>query len=198
MSSTHPRPRIAALLALAVSGLCLGSCRSTELQVQPDEYPPVEAASFGSMQNVSVSGQIWVGATPREADLELAQRRGVTTVLDLTSAEEASRAPESEVDAEAACRRLGLLYVQPEGFEGGMPDPAAVDFVLEMLRANGERPLLMYCTTGRRCAAFLAIHRAADLGVPLEEAIAEARRAGMSPEDEDFVSAEVLRLDSAR
>jgi hypothetical protein len=57
-----------------------------------------------------------------------------------------------------------------------------------------DEPLLMYCGTGRRCAAFLAIHRAADLDVPLDEAIAEARRAGMRPEDEAFVQAQVERL----
>lgn len=192
MSSTNPRLSIAALVGLALAG-----CGSTELQVKANEYPPVEAASFGTMHNVSVSGAIWVGATPQEADLELALRRGVSTILDLTSPEEASRESDGAVDAEAACRRLGLEYVHPEGIDGDETDDAAVDFVLATLSANAEQPILMYCGTGRRCAALLAIYRATELGVPLDEAIAEARRAGMRPEDAAFVGEQVERRQQA-
>lgn len=188
MNAVPPR-----LLAALLTGFAFAACGSTELEVQADEYPPVESASFGTMHNVSLCEYVWVGAAPQEEDFELASRRGVRTVVDLSSPEDSGEAPAPGFDAGAVCRRLGLDYVHPQGLDAGTPGDECVDFVLGILESNGDQPTLMYCGTGRRSATFLAIYRATELGVPLDDAIAEARRAGMRPEDETFVSTQVER-----
>lgn len=184
-----------ALVALGL--LASGGCRSSDAEPPAADYPLVESSSFGSMRNVSMSwslsSPIWFGATPGELDLELARRRGVTTVIDLSTLEE-----ECEVDADGACRRLGISYYHPEVPSSSDPSDELVDLVLATLARDDAEPTLMYCGSGRRCAMFLAIFRAIYVRVPLDEALVEARRAGMRPQDEGFVRAQVERLIRAR
>jgi len=148
------------------------------------------------MRNVYLVGRLWFGAVPGVADLELARRRGVTRVIDLCSPDEAT-----EVDLASACRSLGLEYlggmIPVEELEGD----DSVDLVLSWLGSppdDGEEPwTLMYDGTGGRCAAYLAIHRVVGQGVELDEALVEARRAGMKPGLlEELVRAQVARLTS--
>lgn len=148
------------------------------------------------MRNVSLVGRLWFGAVPAAGDLALARRRGVARVIDLTSPSE-----RSAEDLAAECKRLGLEYL------GGVirgEDPQgddSVDLVLPWLAAAdaaADAPwTLLFDGTGGRCAAYLAIHRAVGGGVPVEEALVEARRAGMKPGVlEDFVREQVARLAS--
>jgi protein tyrosine phosphatase (PTP) superfamily phosphohydrolase (DUF442 family) len=58
-------------------------------------------------------------------------------------------------------------------------------------------PRLIFCGTGGRSAMFFAIHRVVDQGVPLDQALLEARRAGMKPgAPADFVRRQTERLQS--
>ena len=126
-----------------------------------------------------------------EADLDLAARRGVQTVVDLSLPEEEQRCDVARVSQEH-----GFAYWRIA--ESGDPwTDEAVDRVLSILREAGG-PVLLFCGTGGRCAAFVAIHLAVDEGVPLEEALVAARRAGMKPgEPEAFVRRQVARLTGA-
>jgi uncharacterized protein (TIGR01244 family) len=145
------------------------------------------------MRNVSVMGEIWLGACPSEPDLELASRRGVAVVLDLSWPSEAPA-----YDVELACRRLGIDYRRARVADRELPSDETVDQVLGVLAECADEPTLLFCGTGGRCAMFLAIHRATELGVPLEVALTEARHAGMLPDREAFVRRQAARLGGAR
>jgi hypothetical protein len=146
------------------------------------------------MRNVSLVGHLWFGAAPGEEDLALAKRRGVLRVVDLRAPSERSDEGLAE-----ACRRQGLEFL------GGaivVEDPQgddSVDLVLPWLAAadaGSDAPwTLAFDGTGGRSAAYVAIHRAVERGVPLDEALVEARRAGMKPGVlEEFVRTQVGRL----
>jgi len=185
--SRHPRLAPFALLAL----LALAACESTSQHETTASYPEIVASSFGEMRNVSVTGSIWFGTTPTIADLELAERRGIERVIDLSTPGE-----ESECDVAGVCGELGLEYLMAANDSGDVVADHCVDLVLGWLREG--QPTLMFDGSGGRCATYVAIHRAADLGVPLEAALVEARRAGMKPgEPEIFVAEQVSRLTSA-
>ena len=176
-----------ALLALA---LAAAGCRSGGDVQDTPPWPPVESAELGGMRNVSRSGSLWFGGGPDEADLDLAARRGIGTVIDLSTPDEA---PPCEVDA--VCREKGLVYVDLGDTERELLSDRAVDAVLRELAELAGEPVLLYCGNGSRCAMFVAIYRAAMEGVPLEQALVEARRAGMKPgEPEVFVREQVARL----
>lgn len=185
----------AALLLLLALGA--SACRSDRGAETSAAYPPIVSSDFGEMRNVSVAGPIWFGTFPSREDLELARRRGVMRVIDLASPAEV--AAESPPDYARECQRLRIeLLAGAIQTEDPQTDDA-VDLVLQWLapKESGApcEPTLMFDGSGGRCASFLAIHRAVELGVPLEEALVEARRAGMKPgAPEAFVRAQVARL----
>jgi protein tyrosine phosphatase (PTP) superfamily phosphohydrolase (DUF442 family) len=178
---------ILAALALAASG-----CRAAGARVLANEYgpPPASPAALGSMRNVSVSGAVWIGSHPSASDLDLAHRRGIATVIDLSLPEEGQG-----YDVAATCEGLGIAYV-PLGIQSACPIPEeAVDRALSELRSAQRGPVLMFCGNGGRAAMVFAIWRALDGGIGVEEALVEARRSGMKPgAPEDFVRAQIVRL----
>jgi protein tyrosine phosphatase (PTP) superfamily phosphohydrolase (DUF442 family) len=152
----------------------VGACRSTTKNHELVSYPPLVPDEFGSMHNVSCAGPIWIGGMPSSDDLELAQRRGVELVIDLSVPSE-----ESTCEVRTQCRLFGLTYASAGLENEDQLTSESVDLVLANLRSADLPPTLMFCGTGSRSAAYLAIYRVTELGVPLEDALVEARRAGM-------------------
>ncbi len=180
---------LALLVALAAG------CRTTSEPIVTREYgcPPVLHATLGTMHNVSVSGEFWFGSIPAEPDLDLAERRGIKTVIDISGPSETP-----EYDVAAACKSLGLRFVAIDLECRDCLDDVLVDRVLDELRAAHGEPLLLFCANGSRAAMVFAIHRCIDDGVAIEQALTEARRAGMKPGDsENFVKRQVERLTKA-
>lgn len=186
---TAPLGTLGRMLALAT---LVVACQATREPVVTREYgcPPVVHATLGSMHNVSVSGSLWFGSLPAAADLDLAHRRGIETVIDLTTPAEAQG-----YDVASVCKELGMRYVSIGVECRDCIDDPLVDEVLAALRTADGGPLLLFCNNGSRAAMIVAIHRCVDEGVSLEEALTEARRAGMKPgEPELFVKNQVARL----
>ncbi len=178
---------IGVLVALVFS--CT-ACSSLREEPTVADYPPLESGDFGSMRNVSMCGPIWFGSAPTPEDLDLAARRGVRTIIDLTVPDE-----RGDEDLRPGCHSLEIDYL-----DAGLPavdhiGDEAVDLVLSRLGKGESGPILMFCGNGGRCALFVAIYRTVILGVPVEAALVEARHAGMKPgEHEDFVRSQVERL----
>lgn len=167
------KPAVLALLLLA-------ACKTLPDEPVPNGWPPFESASMGEMVNVHRVGELWVGGLPSQTDLELAARRGLKQILDVRPAHQAAGD-----DLPLAARELGLDFVSLS-FDAEQPDPAIVERALGELRRPGAK--LLFCNDGGGAALILAVHRVRDQGVPLEEALSEARRMGMKPgAPEDFV-----------
>ena len=174
------------LLALAFAG----ACRTGPPAEEPPAYPRLVPADFGAMHNVSRVGELWIGGMPNADDLELAQRRGVELVLDLSVPSEVRTC-----DVAVECRKLGIDYATAGIAADSKLTSESVDLVLAELDREPEVPTLMFSGTGARCASYLAVYRVVRQGVPLEEALIEARRAGMQAGPAaDFVRNEVARL----
>ena len=98
---------------------------------------------------------------------------GVTTVINLRpQAEMAGRDEASEVEA------AGMRYVE-------IPVDGAAGITMENARAlrslldDANGTVLVHCASGNRVGALIALS-AADEGVPVEEALARGRAAGMT------------------
>jgi hypothetical protein len=178
-------------LALILSHAPLNGCQSTGNDGTTASYPPIVASTFGEMRNVSVCGPIWFGGRPCDQDLELAKRRGIQRIIDLSLPLEEGGGD----DVAAACRNLKLEYLKAALSGEDQLSDTSVDLVLGWLEPVSPMPTLMFDGTGGRCATYLAIYRAVRWGVPLDQALIEARRAGMKPgPPEGFVRAQVERL----
>ncbi|MFT7670359.1 MAG: hypothetical protein ACI8X5_003067 [Planctomycetota bacterium] len=195
---THHVSQRFLLLASSALLICgtsfLGSCASNSAGVDAQAtYPAMVASSLGEMRNVSVTGSVWFGASPSDEDLQLASRRGIERVIDLSTPSDAANCNVAKV-----CAVLGLEYLMASLNPNDLEANHCVDLVMGWLRNDGGAPTLMFDGSGGRCATYLAIYRSVFLKVPLEEALVEARRAGMKPgEPENFVRAQYDRLSAS-
>lgn len=177
--------QICSLVLLALAASCGGPDKRATSAVSAR----LQSSELGDMRNVSAIDGVWLGGLPSIDDLDLARRRGIERVIDLRIPEETL-----DYDLRAECVRLNLQWV-PVNLQAAddLPD-SAVDLVLQSL-SEPERKTLMFCGDGSRCAMFFAIHRVVRDGLDLEEALYEARCAGMQPgAPEDFVRSQVGRL----
>jgi protein tyrosine phosphatase (PTP) superfamily phosphohydrolase (DUF442 family) len=174
------------LLVLPVScQLCVGDEPSLE-----SSGSSAQSADLGQMHSASDNCAVWIGGYPTPKDLDLAQRRGVKAAIDLSTPGEAPG-----YDVARACRKLGIEYVSMGVQNKVSIADARVDRVLAGLRRWAREPLLLFCGDGSRAAMLFAIHRAVDDSLPIDQALVEARWAGMKPgRPELFVRGQVVRL----
>lgn len=191
-----PRPsdraRRAARGLLAAGCLALGGCGLLGFgsrDAPPLERPaPVVSEPLPSGARCFHAGDVYLAADLAPEDLDVLERRGVDTLIDLRSAEEGGDDLVARADA------LGLRRVEL-ALGGELPTDAHVDRVLAELLRDREGLVLLVSDTGSRSAIFFAIHRSAVVGQPVAEALDDARSAGMKPgAPEAFVRAQVERL----
>jgi len=176
------------LLAICALVLPLVGCRATGKAAIADDG--LVSTELGSMHNVFMHERLWFGGVPSAEDLDLAQRRGIVQVIDMCTPEEAP-----DYDLRRECQRLDLRWRDCGLRSDGEVPNAAVDLVLALLADPSEPETLMFCGDGSRCAMLFAVHRVVNGGLSLEDALLEARRAGMrSGPSEEFVKRQVDRL----
>lgn len=178
-------------LALALLLACLPACRSSA--AHREELPSqLEPAQFGGLTTCYQWGELYLCSVPGEEELELAVRRGVVTLIDLREAE-VSTSGEGGMALEWRARGMGLTYqhtpIDPEVLANEQ-----VDRALAALTEAAGHPTLMFCETGSRAAIVAALYRISKDPLALEQAILDARRAGMKP----GTSEAALRRQAAR
>ncbi len=180
----------AALFACLFALVFAPACKSNKGDGLRADYPPMKTAEMGTMRNVCVSGPIWFGGVPATTDLDLAKRRGIESVIGLCSSD-----PDAEAELASHTSALGMRFLSVP-IKPGLTTPAGtVDLVLGKLRESKDSPTLMYCESGGISAMFFAIYRVVYEDVDVEEALIEARRAGMKPgPPEEFVLTHIERL----
>ena len=146
------------------------------------------AAEMGDMGSIHVCGNVWLGELPSKTALDIVNRRGFRTLISLMPSDSPA---DREVAAE--CRSIGLAFV-PVGIDHEIPDNRDVDRVMQALNMDGRGLVLMYSQTGSQAIMFFAIYRVVYENVPLEAALEAARRCGMTPDQSEFVRAQVARL----
>jgi len=161
-------------LALCAIALVCGACRSTDDE-PPTPVAPVESVRLGSLDNCYHYGNVYVASQPDANVLELLERRGFVSVVDLRTADEVR-----VLSVAAVARRLALPFEHVPINLAELSD-ANVDRALALLDAGERGPMLVFCDTGARAAFILAIELATRGGLELEEALAEGRAAGMKP-----------------
>jgi protein tyrosine phosphatase (PTP) superfamily phosphohydrolase (DUF442 family) len=188
MSTRPSASTILVAIAFAAAG-----CTSPASRLVAHEYGPplLPTPTLGSMRNVSLRESVWVGSHPSPEDLELANRRGIARTIDVSLPEE-----RAGFDVAATCEKLGIEYVQVvPASSSTIPADDEIDRTLSALRRGGTRSTLLFSGSGDRAAMFLAVWRALDGGIGVDEAIHEARRSGMKPgAPVEFIRTQVARL----
>lgn len=129
-----------------------------------------------------VGDDIFVGGQPTERALREMKAQGVTTVVNLRTPPEMARAV--KFDEKALIEQLGMTYVNlPVGGNGQYPyTPETVAKFSQAVR-DAKGKVLLHCTIGWRASHLWAAYLIADRGVPVEDALANARAINLADHD---------------
>lgn len=129
--------------------------------------------------------------SPSPENLKKFKAAGGEVVVDLREFEEKSK----ECGEVITATKLGLKYTTA-------PMPKAAPFTKESVKQVEDmvaqspkgKPVFVYCSSGQRAAGWLAIHKAKVDKVPMAEALATAKTAGLKNEHvveavKDYLSA---------
>lgn len=133
----------------------------------------LETHDVGGTPNVHRLGKVCTAGQPKPEDFALFKKEGIRVVLDLRRDEETPG-----FDEKAAAEAAGLDYVNlPVRGPDGLTD-AAFERVRALLN-DKDKPVLVHCASASRVGPFWIAWRALDGKLPLEEAVAEARKVGL-------------------
>ncbi len=140
--------------------------------------PPtvMEAVQLGEIDKLHKFGDVYLGSQPSEADLALLKERGVVSVINMRKGAEMS------FDQEAVLEGLGLASSHL-GWNG--PDEltdALFDSYRELMNSS-QQPMLLHCASCNRVGAIWIAWRVLDQGASVDDAVAEAKMAGMRTPD---------------
>jgi uncharacterized protein (TIGR01244 family) len=123
-----------------------------------------------------VGDRIIISGQPTEKALRELKAQGVTTVVNLRMPEEMQSAV--KFDEAALIKELGMKYVHLPSRGGGSPEFAyspkqLAGFTQALKEADGK--VLLHCTIAWRASHLWAAYLIQERGVPVEEALANAR-----------------------
>ena len=113
------------------------------------------------------------GGQPNMQQLEKLKAEGVTTIINLRSADEYNMAQE-----EAKAKELGLKYFNIPVVYMAPKEEQATEF-LKLMSDTKNRPVFIHCTAAIRVGAFWLIKRVLQDGWTFENAEQEAQKVGL-------------------
>ncbi|MDG2142078.1 MAG: protein tyrosine phosphatase family protein [Planctomycetota bacterium] len=178
------------LVALALlPSLALTSCESFEEAI-PEVDPGLVRSELGEMRNTTEWGDFYMGGQPTETELMLAAKRGVTRVINIRSEPEVASLT---FDEAGLCADLDIEYIHvPVTWESLTDDE--FDLLMDVLNEEAPGKTLFHCGSGNRVSVFVAAHRVMEANVSFEDAVADARTAGMKPDSKPVLEEQLKRL----
>ena len=125
------------------------------------------------------------GGQPNMQQLEKLKAEGITTIINLRTADEYNVAQE-----EAKAKELGLKYFNIPVVYTAPKEEQATEF-LKLMADTKNRPVFIHCTAAIRVGAFWLIKRVLQDGWTFENAEQEAQKVGLrnAPHLTDFAKA---------
>jgi uncharacterized protein (TIGR01244 family) len=157
------------------AGLCgLGLLTGCHMQRDTAAIPVGALVPATSIELHAPRAGLYTSGQPAAGDWQAIAARGVTTVVNLRTAEEMQGRDEA-----AEVRAAGMRYVSiPVAGAAGLTDQAADALAVALHAAPG--PVLVHCHSGNRAGGLLAITAVRDERMPVEDALALGRAAGMT------------------
>jgi uncharacterized protein (TIGR01244 family) len=158
--------------------LLLAACATPEEEDAPFTGQPLADGNLAGVASVvEVGPRVLLAGQPTPEGLQNAKHAGVTLVINLR--------PESELafNERQMVESLGMEYVNIPVTPQTLDDARVDAFLAQLgdlrLRPGSADRVLVHCSSGNRVAALWAMYEIAEGGLPPEEAVARARRAGL-------------------
>jgi uncharacterized protein (TIGR01244 family) len=157
---------LVSILAIVVIGVSIAAGQS---QVKKESVPGIN--NFAKVEStVACAGAITPAAV---ADIK---KMGYASIINLREASE----PGADIEAETAAAKAARINYFHVPFNGGKPDPAAVDQFLKAITTPGVEPAFIHCSGGNRAASMWFIKRAVVDKWDTNRAMAEATDLGFT------------------
>jgi uncharacterized protein (TIGR01244 family) len=178
------RPILAAIALAAFTPALVAAQHFTSADKITNLSAPVRLDTTGLFQAriARVGDDIFVGGQPTERALREMRAQGVTTVVNLRTPQEMTRAV--KFDEPALIAQLGMTYVNlPVG--GSTVYPYSPETVTKFSQAvrDTKGKVLLHCTVGWRASHLWAAYLIAERGIPVEDALANARAINLGDND---------------
>ncbi len=133
------------------------------------------AQTWGQAEKVTQLKHLYFSDQPDAEALKIAKDNGVVAVINL-------RGPkEMKWDEKKATEELGMSYYNiPLMTSSPSFDSEVVAQIEAAVAEQGHAPVLLHCSSSNRVGAWLAIHLADKHKIEKEEALAIAKKAGMT------------------
>jgi uncharacterized protein (TIGR01244 family) len=169
------RPLLSTVLLGALAVVPLG-CSSTPEEVEPFVPPgpfPVQTAHLDGFKSIFAVGDVLIAGQPNPVGLTNARDSGVELVINAR--------PKNEMtfDESALARGLGMKYVSMPFVPSTLEPEQVVAFIRLINDPDREGKVLVHCSSGNRVAALWAMYEISQLDMPVEEAVARARKMGL-------------------
>ncbi len=149
--------------------------------VETGDPLPVTLDREGFAVMIADAGPVYIAGQPTEAALEAMDAEGVSTVINLRTADEMSNLETVSFDEAAKVSALGMDYVLIEQGAEETLTPAALDaFAAAMADADGK--VLVHCGSGVRASHMWAAYLVREKGLSMEEALAQAEAMNLRSE----------------
>lgn len=182
--------RFSPLLVSLVLGFVLTGCART-LDAQPIGTAKPVAELADGFHNINQDGKLYFAGKPTKAGLDAMAARGVKVIVNIRTAD---RIETDEFDHEAYAKSLGMDYVWLPTTPDSLDD-ATVDRFAEVL-ASTTGPALLHCNSANTAGGLWAAYLAQKRGVPIDEAIAKGKAAGLSRDSMVEAVQRVVGVDS--
>lgn len=142
-------------------------------QERPATLQPVD---LGAAKPAHVVGKVYLAGQPDEGEMPQLKEKGIKTIVTLRT--------EGEVpwDEKAAVEAAGMTFVNiPFKGEEALTDEV-FDKVRAVLKDEEQKPVLLHCGSSNRVGAVWMTHRVLDDGLGIDEALEEAKTAGLRSE----------------
>jgi uncharacterized protein (TIGR01244 family) len=161
-------------MILLTAGLLLSACCPFASRLCATETcPTLDKSELGAARPSFVCGKLYLTGQPSGDDFQKAKQEGIATVINLRTAEEVSWDPGKSV------RSAGMKYVHIPFRAPETLTKEVFDEVRKLLKQEHEKPALLYCSSANRVAATWLPYRVLDQGVPLDQAVDEAKQIGL-------------------
>ncbi|MEQ8209100.1 MAG: protein tyrosine phosphatase family protein [Lacipirellulaceae bacterium] len=165
------------LIFLGCSGKAVVEEEETKQEVASSERSAeLKPVDLGAAEPAHVVGQVYLAGQPSEADMPQLKSKGIKTIVNLRT--------EGEIpwDEKAAVEGAGMKFVNiPFKGEEQLTDEV-FDEVRAVLKDKEQQPVLLHCGSSNRVGAVWMTHRVLDGGLGIEEALEEAKTAGLRSE----------------
>jgi len=137
-----------------------------------------EPQTWGAAQKVTKLKHLYFSGQPDQQTFITAKANGVDVVINVRES------GETDWNEAGAANVANLKYYNvPISRSGNSLDPGSISQISTIVQDHHNQEILLHCSSGNRASAWLAVYLTEDHGLPIDAALAVAKKTGLTNSD---------------